>query len=418
MAATLDMANDTGISSEASTLGTDAPHQIARIDDGKDDLTRSSEPNSNRVAKVEEKSQHNSGPVRSVTGFKLLQWVFAHLSVLLTVLLFAIDGKNVADIQPSIIDTFGEVEKLPWIGVALSLGTVSILPHGKAMGVFNVKWYFLIMVLGFEVGSIICGAALTMDVLIVGPFLQGFFGCGVYAGGLRIVAISTTNRERPLYFSGIITMYGIGSVIGPVIGGAFAENSATWRWAFYLNLVVVGIFTPGFLFCLPSINPMDIPLAQKFFIQDWIGFTAFEAGTACYAMALTFGGIYYPFDSGSEIALWVMTGVLLIAFLLLTIYHPGVAKENRLYPGHFTKNMELNILQFQILVCGGTMLTTIYYTPLIFQFTRGDGALEAGIRLLPLMSMMILFSILKGALMPKLGYYSPWQVTFQISCRP
>ncbi|KAK9783492.1 putative Major facilitator superfamily (MFS) profile domain-containing protein [Seiridium cardinale] len=158
--------------------------------------------------------------------------------------------------------------------------------------------------------------------------------------------MSTTNRERPLYFSGIITMYGIGSVIGPVIGGAFAESSATWRWAFYLNLVVASIFTPEFLFCLPSINPIDIPLGQKFRIQDWIGFRVFEAGIACYAMALTFGGIYYPFDNRSEIALWVMTGVLLIAFLLITIYHPGVAKENRLYPGHFTKNMELNILQF------------------------------------------------------------------------
>ncbi|KAK9794266.1 putative Major facilitator superfamily (MFS) profile domain-containing protein [Seiridium cardinale] len=137
MAATTDMANDTGISSEASTLGTDAPHQIARVDDGKDDLTRSSEPNSKRAAKVEEESQHKSGPMRSVTGFK---WVFAYLSVLSTVLPFAIDGTIVADIQPSIIDTFGEVEKLPWIGVALSLGTVSFLPHGKAMGVFNVKW--------------------------------------------------------------------------------------------------------------------------------------------------------------------------------------------------------------------------------------------------------------------------------------
>ncbi|KAK9421201.1 putative Major facilitator superfamily (MFS) profile domain-containing protein [Seiridium unicorne] len=254
MAATLDMANDTGISSEASTLGTDAPHQIARIDDGKDDLTRSSEPNSNRVAKVVEDSQRNSGPVRSVTGFKVRYRHPRNTSINCarygSLLLFAIDGTIVADIQPSIIDTFGEVEKLPWIGVALSLGTVSILPQ-----------YFLIMVLGFEVGSVIRGAAPTMDVLIVGRFIQGFFDCGVYAGGLTVVAMSTTNRERPLCFSGIITMYGIGSVIGPVIGSTFAESSATWRWAFYLNLVVAGIFTPGFLFCLPSINPMDIPLA-------------------------------------------------------------------------------------------------------------------------------------------------------------
>jgi len=127
-------------------------------------------------------------------------------------------------------------------------------------------------------------------------------------------------------------------------------------------------------------------------------------------VALTFGGSYYSFSSGSEIALWVMTGIFLITFVLVTIYHPGVSKESRLYPGHFAKRLELVILQFQMFVIAGTMNTAIYYTPLIFQFTRGDGALEAGVRLLPLMSMVVFFSILNGALMPKLGYYIPWYI--------
>ncbi|KAG4419109.1 hypothetical protein IFR04_007705 [Cadophora malorum] len=349
----------------------------------------------------------DSGPVRSVVGVK---WYLAYASILSTVLLFAIDGTIVADIQPAIIDTFGEVDKLSWIAVALSLGTVAILPHGKALTMFNVKWYFISMVLGFEVGSAICGAAPTMDVLIFGRFVQGFFGCGVYAGGLTSVAMSTTNNERPLYFSGIVVVYGIGSVIGPVIGGAFAQSSATWKWSFYINLVVAAIFAPAMIFCLPSINPVDLPFWKKVKTQDWLGIVIFLAGTACYAMALTFGGSYYIFSSGSEIALWVMTAIFLITFVLVTIYHPGVSKESRLYPGHFAKRLELVILQFQMFVIAGTMNTAIYYTPLIFQFTRGDGALEAGVRLLPLMSMVVFFSILNGALMPKLGYYIPWYI--------
>ena len=133
---------------------------------------------------------------------------------------------------------------------------------------FNVKWYFISMVLGFEVGSAICGAAPTMDVLIFGRFVQGFFGCGVYAGGLTSVAMSTTNNERPLYFSGIVVVYGIGSVIGPVIGGAFAQSSATWRWSFYINLVVAAIFAPAMIFCLPSINPVDLSFWKKVKAQD------------------------------------------------------------------------------------------------------------------------------------------------------
>lgn len=155
---------------------------------------------------------------------------------------------------------------------------------------FNVKWYFISMVLGFEVGSAICGAAPTMDVLIFGRFVQGFFGCGVYAGGLTSVAMSTTNNERPLYFSGIVVVYGIGSVIGPVIGGAFAQSSATWKWSFYINLVVAAIFAPAMIFCLPSINPVDLPFWKKVKTQDWLGIVIFLAGTACYASKSLFGG--------------------------------------------------------------------------------------------------------------------------------
>ncbi|KAK4240607.1 major facilitator superfamily-domain-containing protein [Achaetomium macrosporum] len=360
-----------------------------------------------RSSSSDPEAKSDEGPVRTVTGLK---WFFAYISVLSTVFLFALDGTIVADVQPQIVDTFGDVAKLPWIGVAMSLGTISILPHGKALGVFNVKWYYLICVLGFEVGSVICGAAPNMDALIVGRLILGIFGSGVYSGSLTVVALTTSNRERPLYFSGIVGIWGIGSVIGPVIGGAFAQSSATWRWAFYINLVVAAVFIPGFLFCIPSINPQKIPFAKKLRTQDWVGITIFEAGSACYAMAITFGGIVYPFNSGSEIALWVMTGVLLIAFVLVVHYHPFISKENRLYPGHFHKRLELNNLQLQLFCASGTMMTSVYYTPLLFQFTRGDGALQAGVRLLPLMSMIVAFSIINGYLMPKLGYYMPWYV--------
>ena len=282
---------------------------------------------------------------------------------------------------------------------------------GKALAIFNVKWYYLACVAGFEVGSAVCGAAPNMNALIVGRLILGIFGSGVYSGSLTVVALMTSNRERPLYFSGIIAIWGIGSVIGPVIGGAFAESSATWRWAFYINLPVAAVFIPGFLFCIPSINPSPtLSVTQKLRTQDWVGITIFEGGSACYAMAITFGGIVYSFSSGQEIALWVMTGVLLVTFILVVIYHPFVAKEHRLYPGHFHKRFELNNLQLQLFVVSGTMMTSVYYIPLLFQFTRGDGALDAGVRLLPIMSMIVAFSILNGYLMPKLGYYMPWYV--------
>ncbi|RYP60548.1 hypothetical protein DL771_010478 [Monosporascus sp. 5C6A] len=343
--------------------------------------------------------------VRTVTGFK---WFCAYTSILATVFLFAIDGTIVADLQPSILESLGEVAKLPWIGVATSLGTLSILPHGKAYGTFNIKLYFIGYILGFEAASALCGAAPTMDALIVGRAFLGVFGSGVYSGGLVFIAVMTTVKERPIYFSGIIAMWGLGSVLGPVVGGAFAQSSATWRWGFYINLPIGAFFAPAFLLCLPSFNPKDIPFAQKLRSMDMIGIVIFQIGAVCYTMAISFGGVQFTFDSPAEIALWVLTGVFLIVFALATIFHPRVSKEDRLYPAHPMKYSEIVNLQFQVFQCLGGIMMAIYYIPLIFQFTRGDGPLDAGVRLMPLVCMMVLFTIHNGWAMPKYGYYMPW----------
>jgi hypothetical protein len=119
---------------------------------------------------------------------------------------------------------------------------------------------------------------------------------------------------------------------------------------------------------------------------------------------------YIEFDSASEIALWTLSGVLLIVFLLVTIYHPIVTLEDRLYPLHLMKRLELDMLQLAMFVAAGCMVTTLYYTPLLFQFTRNDGPFTAAIRLLPFLCGMIFFSVLNGVMMARLGYHMPWYV--------
>ncbi|KAI0879968.1 MFS general substrate transporter [Annulohypoxylon maeteangense] len=353
----------------------------------------------------------NTKPEDTERTIRGLKWFFAYSSLLSTVLFYALDGTIVADIQPSIIDTFGDTGKLSWIGVGMFLGAISILPIGRAYGIFNVKWLFLSLVTLFEVGSAVCGAAPSMDAFIVGRVIQGVGACGCYSGAITYISMTTTQRERPLYLSGIVATWSIGSVLGPVIGGAFAQSSATWRWAFYINLIVAAVTAPSLILCLPNIDPAaHLTFKEKLRTQDWASICIFLAGSACLTMGLTFGGTLYAFDSGSEIALWTVSGVLLIAFVLITVYHPKIPIENRLYPIHLMKNWELNILQFAIFVAAGSMVTTLYYTPLLFQFTRNDGALMAGVRLLPFLGGMVFFSVLNGALMPKLGYYMPWYV--------
>ncbi|KAG9768794.1 MFS general substrate transporter, partial [Aureobasidium melanogenum] len=345
---------------------------------------------------------------RSITGLK---WFFAYGAILSTVFLFALDGTIVANLQPSIVNTFRTEQDLAWIGVSFMLGNTTILPLGQAFGVFDIKWLFIICLVLFEVGSALCGAAPDMDGLIVGRVIAGVGGCGIYAGGLNYVALLTTNRERPLYLAGIYCIWGIGCVLGPVIGGAFAQSSATWRWGFYINLPIAALFAPAYLFTLPGINPLpDKSLVQKLRVLDWIGTVVFLGGCTCFSMALNFGGTLYKWNSGSEIALLVMTAVLLIAFILVTIYHPGVPAENKLLPVGFMRSKDLISLPILGAIVAGVMFTAIYYTPLLFQFTKADGPLMGGVRILPLICLLVFFALLNAFLMPKFGYFMPWYV--------
>lgn len=98
---------------------------------------------------------------------------------------------------------------------------MTILPWGKAYGVFNIKWIYVFNVLLFEIGSAICGASPNMTVLIIARVIAGIGGCGMHSGCLTYIAISTTMKERPMYMSGIAMLWGLGSVLGPVVSSVY-----------------------------------------------------------------------------------------------------------------------------------------------------------------------------------------------------
>jgi MFS family permease len=137
--------------------------------------------------------------------------------MLSTTLLFALDNTIVANIQPMIISSFGRLDLIAWIGTGFALGAMFILLWGKIYGVFNMKWVYIFNIFLFEVGSAICGAAPDMESLIVGRVIAGVGGCGMYSGTLTYVSVLTSPEEKPAYLAGSTVMWGIGSVLGPVV---------------------------------------------------------------------------------------------------------------------------------------------------------------------------------------------------------
>lgn len=133
----------------------------------------------------------------------------------------AIDMSNlqVADIQPAIIHDLGQIELLPWVGTGFALGTMVVLPLSKAYGIFSIRSLYLANILLFEVGSALCGAAPNMNAMILGRVIAGVGGAGMYAGTLMYVAVCTSMKERAAYMAGSTVVWGVGTVLGPVVCG-------------------------------------------------------------------------------------------------------------------------------------------------------------------------------------------------------
>ena len=122
-----------------------------------------------------------------------------------------------------------------WYGSAYLLTVAALqLFFGRLYSFYNVKWVYLIAIGIFELGSLICGVAPNSDALIIGRALAGVGASGIFAGALIIVAHTVPLRKRPIYTGFIGSMYGIASVAGPLMGGAFTDH-VTWRWCFYIK---------------------------------------------------------------------------------------------------------------------------------------------------------------------------------------
>ncbi|KAL8682375.1 MAG: hypothetical protein Q9186_001565 [Xanthomendoza sp. 1 TL-2023] len=317
---------------------------------------------------------------------------------------------QVADIQPNIIQSLGNFEKFPWLATAYAIpGTVLVLIQSKLYALFNIKWLYLAFVVLFEIGSAISGSANTMNALIIGRMIAGVGGCGMYVGSLTFFSVVTTPKERPMYISLITPVWVIGTVLGPIVGGAFAESKVGWRWGFYINLFIFLVAAPVMLFLLPSLSfARELSTKQKLAKLDWLGLLVLTGWSISFFMALIFGGTFYPWDSYSEIILWVFFGILTIGFVVAHKTHPFVSVDDRLYPGHMLRNWKLGILQVAIFSAPAAVYIPIYYIPLFFQFARGETPVEAALRLLPFVLIIAAVSILNGILMSKLGYYMPW----------
>ncbi|KAK7946737.1 Major facilitator superfamily transporter [Apiospora aurea] len=320
------------------------------------------------------------------------------------------DVSNVANVQVPIYEAFGHIELLPWISLAFSLVNVASIPlFRKLTGFVELKIVSAIAVLILMVGSALCGAAPNINVVIAGRAFIGIGAAGCYQMLLTYNVIFAYPHEIALTQAVIGACFAIGLLTGPIIGGAFAENEhATWRWAFYFVLPLGGIIAATCLGLYPSYKvPTSKPLTKHLKEFDYVG-CALHMGTfVLLGLACIFSGPTWDWDSGASIAVWVLFGVTLLAYVLQQSFCIFTSPENRIFPVSLLAHRAVALTAVGTSCAAVGYGATLYYTPIYFAFTRGTGALASAVRLLPFTGVFVFMMFLVGGMLPRVRYYMP-----------
>lgn len=330
-------------------------------------------------------------------------------SLALSVFLVALDNTIIATAIPKITDEFKAIEDIGWYGSAYFLTTCAFqLLFGKFYTFYSIKTVYLVAIAIFELGSLVCGAAPNSTALIIGRAIAGLGCAGIFNGALIIVAYSVPLIKRPIFMGIIGSMYGIASVAGPLMGGAFTDH-ATWRWCFYINLPIGAITIGGIMIFFkgpPQKASESIGFKARLWHFDPIGTAILMPAVVCLLLALQWGGSRYPWNDAKIIALLVVFGVLAIAFTAVQLWKGELATV----PPRILRQRSVAFGGLFSFSLGGAFFIMVYYLPIWFQAIEGVSAVESGIRNLPTILSVVILSIVAGGAITALGYYTPFMI--------
>jgi EmrB/QacA subfamily drug resistance transporter len=321
------------------------------------------------------------------------------VAVLLGMLLAALDQTIVATALPTVVADLGGAGHQSWVVTSYLLAsTIVTAIVGKLGDLFGRKVVFAAAVLFFLAGSVLCGLAGSMTMLVAARALQGIGGGAIMVTATALIGEVIPLRDRGRYQGALGAVFGVTTVVGPLLGGFFTDH-LSWRWAFWINVPVAVVVFVVALVAIPALGRTGRAAI------DYVGIVLVGLGASGLTLATSWGGGEYAWTSPVIIGLFVGSVTALAVFVWVESRVREPILPIRLFASPvFTVCCVLSF------IVGFAMLGALTFMPTFMQFVDGVSATVSGLRTLPMVAGLLLTSMGSGVIVSRTGRYKIFPV--------